>query len=208
MLLRTLTIVVGLAVAGLGTPAGAMTFEKVQTRACGDSACLVARGEIEANTARDFKAYVRAHHVPRGAVVVFDSPGGRLLESLALGEAIREAGLYTSVGRYDRSHRKFVKGGDCISACAYAFLGGVQRDVADHARLGVHQFSCEPGKEQTLSIADAQTLMGLIQIYTQKMVGKANLVTLAARTPPADTYWLSKVELRNYQVVTGPLGGP
>jgi hypothetical protein len=206
MLLRNLVI------AGLGAaclfagPAKAMTFERVHSRGCHAEACIVARGEIEKDTADQFKAFVRARGIPAGSVVVFDSPGGLLLQSLKLGEAIRAAGLYTAVGRYDRIHRQFTRGGECVSACAYAFLGGVQRDVAEHARLGVHQFSCEPGREGSLDIADAQQLMALIQIYAEKMVGKAAVVTLAAGTSPADTRWLSAGELRRYQVVTGPLG--
>jgi hypothetical protein len=201
-----------LMIAGLGmaclfaAPAHAMTFEKVQSRDCHAEACVLAKGEIEKDTADQFRDFIQSRRVPAGSVVVFDSPGGVLLQSLKLGEAIRKAGLYTTVARYDRGSHRFTSGGECVSACAYAFLGGVQRHVADDARLGVHQFSCEPGKEGSLDVADAQQLMALIHIYAEKMVGKAAVVTLAATTSPADTRWLSAGELRRYQVVTGPLG--
>jgi hypothetical protein len=202
-MLRTLLIAVSLV---LGVFAAgetrAMTFERLDGPVCENSPCVLAKGEIRKNTAAVFKAFVRSHDVPAGAVVVFDSPGGMVLQSLALGQAIRDAGLYTAVGRFDRRERQFVEGGECISACAYAFLGGVQRDVARHARLGVHQFSSEPGTEGSLNVSDAQMLMGLIQVYTDRMVGKTTLLTLAARTAPTDTYWLSSAELRNYRVVT------
>lgn len=211
MSMRNLLSAAGLAVACLmGAPGGAtaMTFERITTSAaCHASTCVLASGEIDRDTAAHFKAFIRFHGVQPGSVVVFDSSGGVLLQSLALGEAIRAARLYTTVGRYDRATHRFVTGAECVSACAYAFLGGVEREVAEHARLGVHQFSWEASDEPELSISDAQSLMGLIQIYTEKMLGAAAVVTLAARTRPQDTYWLSQPELRKYRVVTRRLGG-
>jgi hypothetical protein len=205
MTLRTFLIVLGLALTGLAAPtaASAMTFTRINEDAgCKASVCVVAAGEIRKDTAKAFRTFVRNQHIPAGALVVFDSHGGRLLQSLELGKAIRAAGLYTAVGRYDRDEQRFDRGGECISACAYAFLGGVQRDVDDYARLGVHQFACDPGMEPSLSVSDAQALMGLISIYTDKMVGKSAIVMLAARTPPTGTHWLSDHELRSYRVVT------
>jgi hypothetical protein len=186
-------------------PAGAhaMTFERVDgARICKADPCVLATGEIEKDTAGQFKAFIRKRDIHAGATVVFDSPGGMLLESLALGRAIREAGLYTAIGRFDRASGEFTTGAQCVSACAYAFLGGVQREVGAKARIGVHQFAALPGQPDSLNVADAQALMGLISAYMNRMVGRSDLPVLAASTAPTDAYWLSSRDLRNCAVVT------
>lgn len=206
MRLRSMVAAAALGLAALaGAPeaAQAMTFERLDTApVCDTSPCVLASGEIEKDTAAEFKAFIKTNGIAPGATVVFDSPGGFLLQGLALGEAIREAGLYTAVGRFDRVTGRLVRGSQCVSACAYAFLGGVQRDVAEHARLGVHQFACAADAAGELSVSDAQALMGLIAIYMEKMVGKTTVLSLAAATPAKSTYWLSPHELRSYRVVT------
>jgi hypothetical protein len=183
--------------------ANAMTFERVDgAQICRTDPCVLATGEIDTGTAGEFKAFLHKSDVHAGATVVFDSPGGVLLESLALGRVIREAGLYTAIGRYDREKGEFTTGASCVSACAYAFLGGVQRDVAAKAHFGVHQFSADPAVPDSISVADAQALMGLISIYMNRMVGNSSLLVLAAATPPSGSHWLSSRELRNCAVVT------
>lgn len=200
--LRAAFLVALFAGALFGTPraALAMTFERLdQGPLCRANACILATGEIEKGAAEEFTTFARTHRVPRGATVIFDSPGGVLLESLKLGRAIREAGLFTAVGRYEDGF--FTTGGECISACAYAFLGGVQRRVAGDGRVGVHQFAAAIDS-QGLTASDAQALMGLIVIYLDRMIGKTTVLTIAAATPPANTRWLSTGELRRYAVVT------
>ena len=186
-------------------PAGAhaMTFERVDgAHICKIDPCVLATGEIEKDTAGQFRTFIKQADIHAGATVVFDSPGGMLLESLALGRAIREAGLYTAIGRYDRATGEFTTGAQCVSACAYAFLGGLQREVGAKARIGVHQFAALPGEPDSLDASDAQALMGLISAYLNRMVGKSELLVLAAETPPTDAHWLSSRELRNCAVVT------
>ncbi|HEX6860820.1 MAG TPA: hypothetical protein VF138_11555 [Caulobacteraceae bacterium] len=176
-----------------------MTFERLEAGPACRAGCILATGEIEKGSAEAFTQFARANHIRRGARVIFDSPGGVLLEGLRLGRAIRDAGLVTSVGRFEDG--EFIAGGQCVSACAYAFLGGVQRRVLGDGRLGVHQFAAAIDS-QGLTASDAQTLMGLIAIYLDRMVGKTSVLTLAAATPPADTRWLSAHELRRYALVT------
>jgi hypothetical protein len=206
MKLRQLTITAFLAAVTLifaPSGANAMTFERVDgARICRADPCVLATGEIEPGTAGEFRSFLRQSDVHAGATVVFDSPGGALLESLALGRAIREAGLFTAIGRYDRASGVFTTGAACVSACAYAFLGGVQRDVGAKARFGVHQFAAAPGVPDSISASDAQALMGLISIYMNRMVGNSSLLVLAAATPPSGSHWLSSRELRNCAVVT------
>ncbi|HYG25348.1 MAG TPA: hypothetical protein VD906_00420 [Caulobacteraceae bacterium] len=204
-MLRTIfaTVVLALGALAFAPQALAMTFQRLDgSAACRGYPCVLAVGEIDRKAADDFQALLGREQVPPGATVIFDSEGGSVLESLALGDAIRDAGLFTAVGRYHAPSGRFIVGGQCVSACAYAFLGGVQRHVGEHARVGVHQFSSAPEDKAALTVADAQHLMGLIAIYLDRMVGKSTVLALAAATPPASTRWLSSHELRSHRMVT------
>jgi hypothetical protein len=57
---------------------------------------VMAQGDIDSSTVEAFNAYRDAH--PSVHRVGFDSAGGSVLEALALGRAIRQAGLDTYVG--------------------------------------------------------------------------------------------------------------
>ena len=64
------------------------------------------------------------------AEVQFNSPGGLLEEGMNIGRLIRRNMLATRV----------VNGTICMSACNFAFMGGVVRTVEPGARFGVHMF--------------------------------------------------------------------
>lgn len=72
--------------------------------------------------------------------VQFNSPGGLLEEGMNIGRLIRKNALATRV----------VTGTICMSACNFAFMGGVVRTVELGAKFGVHMF-----RDQS-----AQLLMG------------------------------------------------
>lgn len=189
-------------------PAAAMTFEKVTGPAeCAARGCVLAIGEIDAETAEAFQRFVRANDIRPGALVVLDSGGGNLVESLALGVAFRKAGLDTTVQSYDRAARSFRAAGTCASACVYAFLGGVERSVAARARLGVHQVAAASDETWTLSASDSQWLMSLAAVHLGRMGARLELLTLALRTRPNDMRWLSDEELVRYAIVTAEAAG-
>src|SRR5438067_9736636 len=67
---------------------------------CGSN-CRVwisAVGYITADTPRDFEAFAKDPKV-RGAILVLDSDGGSVLGTLALGRAIRNLGMVTTIGK-------------------------------------------------------------------------------------------------------------
>jgi hypothetical protein len=75
---------------------------------------------------------------------MFHSHGGSLIGGIKLGEFIRKRKLSTTVGRTvpgdPPSKHYYVRGdGVCVSACAIAFIGGVER-YANEKVLGIHQF--------------------------------------------------------------------
>lgn len=64
----------------------------------------------------------------RSAIVAFSSDGGSLLAGVRIGEAIRRKGFSTFVP----------DGRRCASACAVAWLGGVERFIGADASIGFH----------------------------------------------------------------------
>lgn len=201
MRFRFLALVL-VAAALFGARANAMTFEAVnRPQQCAADGCILASGKIDENTAKDFEAFLASHKTARGTIVILDSEGGDLMQSLKLGGAIREAGLATTVRGYDRASGQFRSGGACASACAYAFLGGVRRSLGEGARIGVHQIY-SAGDGWALSAQDGMELMSLVAIHVRHMCGSLDLLIPALETHPSDMHWLSAGELTRYAVVT------
>jgi hypothetical protein len=204
MVFPRLQLVFALAVLALalGSRAQAMTFETVSgPEACAQRACILASGVIEASDARSFATFIEANKIGRGALLILNSGGGNLLQSLKLGNEIRAAGLATTVSDFDRGSDRLKAGGICASACTYAFLGGVERSVGEDARIGVHQIS-SAGDSWTMSAADGLELMSLVATHVQHLCGNLDLLIPALKTRPQDMHWLSPLELTRYAVTT------
>jgi hypothetical protein len=99
--------------------------------------------------------------------------------------------------------------GTCLSACAYAFFGGVQREVPGNAKLGVHQFFSDEAVRDPLSkqftsydLSRQQQLTALVADYVGKMGVDTVVVSLASQTPPANMYVFARDELIKFRVIT------
>ena len=184
-----------------GAPARAMTFEAMRGGACGESACILASGSIDDDTADRFRAYLRRENVRPGEVVILDSEGGDVVQALSLGVEIRKAELSTLIA--PGQGPSGVSRGLCASACAYAFMGGVRRSVGEGGKFGVHQMF---GRHGELNSSDSQTLVALIAVHFQRLGGSLDLLISALRTPPQKMHWLSANELSRFGVITD--GGP
>lgn len=207
MRLQPLHIALSLAllVLTLGSRASAMTFETISGPAeCAVRTCILASGTIDERTGPEFAAFLKGKGIGRGGLIILDSPGGALLQSLELGNEIRAAGLATTVQGYDRRSGQLQAGGACASACVYAFLGGVDRTVGKGSRIGVHQIYTA-GDTWAMSAADGMELMSLVATHVDHLCGNLDLLIPALKTRPEDMHWLSSVELTRYAVVTrGP----
>jgi hypothetical protein len=183
--------------------AKAMTFELISPPgACAAHGCVLASGEIDERTAHEFEDFARQTRLPRGALVVLNSVGGNVVQSLALGKAIRQQGLSTAVATYDAGTGRMREGGVCASACAYVFLGGVERTAGDGARIGVHQISARTDATEQLSAADSEWLVSLVAIYVREMGGDLGVLIPALATAPRDMHWLTRAELTRYGMAT------
>lgn len=102
---------------------------------------MVAAGEITPGTTQRFITFVQqAARQGANDVLIIDSPGGRLVESLNLGLVLRKLRTSVFVGRAVTSNgENFVVNGSCMSACVYMLMGGARRFVTVESRLGVHR---------------------------------------------------------------------
>jgi hypothetical protein len=117
------------------------------------SAEIVAEGDtisITGQIERDDYAHFRAAVTPQTRVVILNSPGGLLNQSLAIGREIRARKIMTVIP----------DGAICSSGCAMIWLGGVPRDIHGNGRLGFHsareqgQADCPKVKEGSRLICD------------------------------------------------------
>ena len=100
--------------------------------------------------------------------VFFDSVGGDLNAGLALGRILRKGGFDTVVGDEcgefggtPIKQRVVLHDSGCFSACAYAFMGGSNRQVRKDNALGVHQFY---GRSSQVDEGRSQAMVTLIGI--------------------------------------------
>lgn len=129
------------------------------------------------------------------ALVLLDSPGGSVMDALALGRVIRDLGADT---RLEGS-------AVCMSACPYMFAAGTDRKVDEAARLGVHQHSFGESSilPAFLAVEDIQRGQAEVLSYLDDMGVDLRIMGPAMATPAVEIYILSEDELRDWNVVTG-----
>jgi hypothetical protein len=171
-----------------GTLAKPMTFELVS------GGRLIANGAITPGISQAFAAEIgkRGDYIK---TVVLNSPGGSVVDALAMGRLIREKNLATEVeaGKY------------CASSCPLVFAGGVERRVGDKAVIGVHQVatiataaSTPPRDEMNM----AQRVSALCQRYLGEMGINLQVWVHAMETPNDKLFVFKPDELKSLNLVT------
>ena len=168
---------------------------------------IAAEGRITEGTPDQFRIFLaRLDMVPEE--VILNSTGGRLDGGLALGRAIREAGLATRVGDSQGCNGTGtgVSRGICASACAYAFLGGVTRDVGALGYLGFHGIYPAAGQadipQETL-LAATESAMERLRDYVTEMGANPILPEIAASVPADRLYLPQGAALSTLGIETG-----
>lgn len=98
---------------------------------------LALQGVVRTDSHRELQAALDRLKDRRLAVAV-NSPGGDVDAALAMGRAIRAAGLDVLVARVAPDGAVALDGAICSSACTLILAGGVNRFAAPEARIGVH----------------------------------------------------------------------
>ena len=149
---------------------------------------IFASGEIDEGATERFKSFVRRNQIS-DAIVLFDSVGGSLVESLKLGAAIRNLEFDTGIGSYGENGDRDYKG-LCASACVYAFVGGKYRYYhGKNEKLGLHQFYAPDSNQNDMG--DTQLISSMLISYLQFMDVDPRAFIVASTTRGDSMYWLS-----------------
>jgi hypothetical protein len=155
-------------------------------------AYVTVEGRIAAGDAARFAAFYDGLRGMRPPVVLLNSGGGSLLEGVLLGRLFRRVGLWTVL----------TNGSACHSACALAFLGGVERIIDARAQYGVHWVSGirQPDPRDTFEIS--VRVISLLNEYANDMIGDTSVINAMANTLSGDIRVLSSAELEAWHVTT------
>jgi len=164
---------------------------------------LVLRGQIGPAAGSWFRERLDEAKLKPGDLVLLSSPGGNLIQSMIMGENIRNHGLVTAVGTIDSAGR--IRPGSCASACVTAFAGGTVRYDIAGSRLGVHRFTSRGGGSGD-AVADTQRTTGAMLAYLKRMGISASLVELMSST--SDIRWLDARQASETNLVTAQARGP
>jgi len=160
----------------LGAHVQAATIERVATD---DGSIIVVEGDLVDGDQGKLQSAMAGL---RRAVVVLSSDGGNLIAGIEMGKLIRLRGLSTLVMRGDA----------CTSACALAWLGGVQRIADRGARIGFHAaYRTQGGKTHETGAGNA-----LVGAYLTNLGFSENAVFLLTFTPPSQMLWLDSALAR------------
>jgi hypothetical protein len=139
---------------------------------------IYANGDIVDTTAKDFENFVKANwdavspkYGERNVPVLLRSRGGSLDQGLRLGWLIRANHFDTAVWQM------------CASSCAYAFLGGNERFVAEGQKLGFHQFGAD-FKDANDAATTSQGAVSYLVRYLKGMQIDPEVLALAEDTTP------------------------
>lgn len=128
----------------------------------------------------------------RRGTMVFNVSGGTPAVAYRLADFLSKNAFDTVVA----------EGGQCYSACAYAFLGGRTRHVAEGARYGVHQHSQSDGScALELGTAEQERLRGVVQRALPQPAAE-RLVTRVMATDCRRMDVLSREDLQTLAVST------
>jgi hypothetical protein len=177
-----------------GALAKPMTFELV------GGGRLIANGTITPGISQAFATEIgkRGDYIK---TVILNSPGGSVVDALAMGRLIREKNLATEVeaGKY------------CASSCPLMFAGGVERRAGDKAVIGVHQVAAIATAAQTPprdEMSLGQKISALCQRYLGDMGINLQVWVHAMETPHDKLFVFKPDELKSLNLVTQPAVAP
>ncbi|MDP4823498.1 MAG: hypothetical protein NWR47_06070 [Aestuariivirgaceae bacterium] len=150
---------------------------------------LLLKGEFEADETVDRLEDEVSDFGPDA--IMFDSPGGIISTALEYGRKIRDLEMDTL---QVRAHL-------CVSACAFAFAGGVNRS-AEAGSIGVHQSWFPEDVSASDAVAGIQEITADVMGYLTEMDVDVRLLQLSMSTASGDMRFLTVQEMVDLGMVT------
>ena len=150
-------------------------------------------GQIAPGDAARFSDFLSTLAPPPTSAFL-NSPGGSVIDALAIGRAMRDAGLNSELTATDI----------CLSACPYLLAAGLTRTVAPEALVGVHQhyFGENTALPAFLAVEDIQRGQGEVMRYLAEMGIDPLMMQHALTTPPDEIYLLTPTQQKDYRLTT------
>ncbi|MBO9127925.1 MULTISPECIES: COG3904 family protein [unclassified Rhizobium] len=170
---------------------------------------ILVTGTIADGDAKKFEAYWDENAYDSfNFIISLDSPGGSLLDGLEIGQFIRKQGAHTEVRRYSGEvpgqYRQELPGAQCYSACALAFMGGIEREIPDDARIGFHQFYGGTFASSSAAMQQTQLISSAIAGYLRNMGAKPELFELLSNKSPNSMFIPTQAEIAALNIVQQP----
>ena len=185
-----------------------MAFTKVETS---NGVIIFGDGHIVFDTANAFECFVQANSLGAQAParttrpptrLYMNSFGGNVEAGYDFGRLLRTRGVSVSVGRApSQDGGTSMKRGDCLSACAIAFLGGVERMLPAGSRLGFHA-PFTPGAEQFESSLSGLAADFLLSLFAREMGVHPVVADLSSRASPQEVCSFHEDRLEYFNIVT------
>ncbi|WP_298425166.1 hypothetical protein [Rhodoblastus sp.] len=157
---------------------------------------IVAEGQITNSTPDDFLAFLRENIGDRDmrTVVLLNSQGGYVVASMELGQMFRRIGAATVVGN------------QCLSACVYAFMGGVKRVAPRGTSLGIHRMFANMAEgmfnEETHRVYDDGSMAAMLMRYSARMGVSRDLIRFAERIPSGKLHYVTPPEMARWRLAS------
>ena len=176
---------------------------------------FVVSGEFEAGDADRFVEFWNEHAFDAHRfAVAFDSPGGNLMAGVKLGTFLRERGVETVIQRFrkrnpsesdwDYSYANELPGARCFSACAIAFMGGLERSIPEDATVGFHQFSGIHSDDPSEDKVTTQALSAILSQYLREVGAAPQLFEIMSMTRPEEMFVPTSAQVVALGIVPSP----
>ena len=161
-------------------------------------------------TPTNLQAFInQTANLPPGTVVLFHSQGGDLSSGIRLGQVIRQKNFNTRIGQAQEQQTSTIKiPGSCLSSCALAFLGGVQRQLDEQDELGF--YSLQSTNKSSSKISEEELLKALANIdrYLTQMNISSKLLEQMMRTEVNRPLLINSTSARALNIENASKGEP
>jgi hypothetical protein len=171
----------------------------------------VAEGQIANSTPGEFLRFLRDNAGRRDlrTVIFLNSEGGYVIASMELGQIFRKIGAATVVARIGPSTKARFLTAHCLSACVYAFMGGVKRVVPPGSALGIHRMFANQAREHGMfgegsveKVYDNGSMQNLLANYSARMGVSRDVIHSAEHISSQTIHIVTPAELARWRLAS------